>query len=128
VFGTAALKAAFFPSIFWADPDRVPKELGRASLKSQVENERTVSMPRKGITGHDEWVVTEALATALIALEQLPPKHQPATHMEEIRKLLTAGCQSGTVNLHLAQARCRLFPEADRDAIYREYGLEDGQA
>jgi len=29
-------------------------------------------MPRKGITGHDEWVVTEALATALVALEQLP--------------------------------------------------------
>src|SRR6266481_1204518 len=29
-------------------------------------------MPRKGVTGHDEWVITEALATALIALEQLP--------------------------------------------------------
>ena len=28
-------------------------------------------MPKKGITGHDEWVVTEALATALVALEQL---------------------------------------------------------
>jgi hypothetical protein len=25
-------------------------------------------MPRKGITGHDEWVITEALATALVAL------------------------------------------------------------
>src|SRR5712671_4333158 len=32
-------------------------------------------MPKKGITGHDGWVMTEALATALIALEQLPPKH-----------------------------------------------------
>ena len=85
-------------------------------------------MPRKGITGHDEWVITEALATALIALEQLPSMHQPATHMDEIRKMLTAGCQSGTVNLHLAQAKCRLFPGADREAIYREYGLEDGQA
>ena len=85
-------------------------------------------MPRKGITGHDEWVVTEALATALIALEQLPPKHQPTTHMAEIRKLLEAACQSGTVNLHLAQAKCRLFPDLDRAAIYREYGLEDGRA
>jgi hypothetical protein len=85
-------------------------------------------MPRKGITGHDEWVITEALATALIALEQLPPKHQPSAHMDDIKKLLTAGCQSGTVNLHLAQAKCRLFPGADREAIYREYGLEDGQA
>jgi hypothetical protein len=85
-------------------------------------------MPRKGITGHDEWVITEALATALIALEQLPTKHQPSTHMDEIRKLLGAACQSGTVNLHLAQAKCRLFPDFDREIIYREYGLEDGQA
>ena len=84
-------------------------------------------MPRKGITGHDEWVITEALATALIALEQLPPKHQPRTHMDDIRKLLTAGCQPGTINLHLAQAKCRLFPDLDPMTIYREYGLEDGQ-
>jgi len=85
-------------------------------------------MPRKGITGHDDWVITEALATALIALEQLPSKHQPSAHMEDIRKLLAAACQSGTVNLHLAQAKCRLFPDLDRGAIYQEYGLEDGQA
>ena len=84
-------------------------------------------MPKKGITGHDGWVVTEALATALVALEQLPPKHQPRTHMEEIRKLLAAGALPETVNLHLAQAKCRLFPGSDPLSIYREYGLEDGQ-
>jgi hypothetical protein len=84
-------------------------------------------MPRKGITGHDEWIVTEALATALVALEHLPPQHQPRTQMDDIRKLLVAGCQRGTVNLHLAQAKCRLFPDADRATIYREYGLDDGQ-
>jgi hypothetical protein len=84
-------------------------------------------MPRKGVTGHDEWVVTEALATALVALEQLPPNHQPRNHMEEIRKLLVAGCQHGTLNLHLAQAKCRLFPDLDPATIYREYGLGDGQ-
>ena len=85
-------------------------------------------MPRKGITGHDEWVVTEALATALIALEQLPDKHQPAAHMDDIKKLLVAASHPGATNLHLAQAKCRLFPDLDRTAIYREYGLEDGQA
>ena len=63
-----------------------------------------------------------SLATALVALEQLPPKHQPRTQMEDIRKLLAAGCQPGTVDLHLAQAKCRLFPD-----LNREYGLEDGQ-
>ena len=84
-------------------------------------------MSKKEITGHDEWVVTEALATALVALEQLPAKHQPQKHMDDIKKLLTAGCQPGTVNLHLAQAKCRLFPRPDPLTIYQEYGLEDGQ-
>jgi hypothetical protein len=84
-------------------------------------------MSKKGITGHDEWVVTQALATALVALEQLPEKIQPLPHMEDLRKLLTAGCAPGSVGLHLAQAKCRLFPEADPDTIYREYGLEGGR-
>ena len=84
-------------------------------------------MPRKGVTGHDEWVVTEALATALVALEQLPEKHQPRTHMDDIRKLLSAGSASEAVNLHLAQAKCRLFPDLDPATVYQEYGLGDGQ-
>jgi hypothetical protein len=84
-------------------------------------------MPRKGVTGHDEWVVTEALATALVALEQLPEKHQPRTHMDDIRKLLAAGSAPASVNLHLAQAKCRLFPELDPATVYQEYGLGDGQ-
>jgi hypothetical protein len=84
-------------------------------------------MPRKGITGHDEWVVTEALATALVALERLPEKHQPRKHMEDVRRLLAASCQPGTVTLHLAQAKCRLSPDIDPLTIYQEYGLGDGQ-
>ena len=84
-------------------------------------------MSKKGITGHDEWVVTQALATALVALEQLPEKLQPRPHMDDLSKLLTAGCAPGSVSLHLAQAKCRLFPEKDSEAIYREYGLEGGR-
>jgi hypothetical protein len=80
-------------------------------------------MPRPGITGHDGWVVTEALATALVALEQLPGKHQPRAHMDDIRKLLASGRAPAEVNLHLAQAKCRLFPERDPIAIYEEYGI-----
>jgi hypothetical protein len=83
-------------------------------------------MPRKGITGHDEWVVVEALATAFVALEQLPPKHQPRAHMNDIRKLLDHGRDHATVSLHLAQAKCRLFPSADPLAIYEEYGIQEG--
>ena len=81
-------------------------------------------MPRPGITGHDGWVVTEALATALVALEQLPEKHQPRAHMDDIRKLLASGREPAEVNLHLAQAKCRLFPEHDPLAIYDEYGIK----
>ncbi|GLR84723.1 hypothetical protein GCM10007857_14330 [Bradyrhizobium iriomotense] len=80
-------------------------------------------MPKKGITGHDEWVLTEALATALVALEQLAPKHQPRAHMDDIRKMLANGKEPATVSLHLAQAKCRLFPETDPLEIYREYGI-----
>jgi hypothetical protein len=86
-----------------------------------------VVMPRKGITGHDEWVITQALATALVALEQLPPKIQPKPHMEDLKKLLIANCQPGAVNLHLAQAKCRLLPDKDPLAIYQEYGIEGGR-
>jgi hypothetical protein len=84
-------------------------------------------MPRKGVTGHDAWVVTEALATALVALEQLPRKHQPQTHMDDIRKLLASGHEPAAVSLHLAQAKCRLFPNLDREEIYREYGISSDE-
>jgi len=80
-------------------------------------------MPKKGITGHDEWVLTEALATALVALEQLEAKHQPSAHMDDIRKMLSHGKEPNAVSLHLAQAKCRLFPDLDPLQIYREYGI-----
>jgi hypothetical protein len=82
-------------------------------------------MPKKGITGHDEWVVTEALATALVALEQLAEKHQPRAHMDDLRKMLASGREPSAVILHLAQAKCRLFPDLDPLEIYREYGIGD---
>ena len=86
-------------------------------------------MPKTGATGHDPWVITEALATALVALEQLPQKHQPHSHMDDIRKILAAGAgtNSATVDLHLAQAKCRLFPDLDPETIYQEYRIGDGQ-
>ena len=71
--------------------------------------------------------ITQALATALVALEQLPPKTQPKPHMEDLKKLLIAGCQPGTANLHLAQAKCRLLPDKDPLSIYHEYGIEGGR-
>src|SRR6266852_5288862 len=71
---------------------------------------RRTDAKKKGITGHDGWVMTEALATALVALEQLPPKHQPRTQMDDIRKLLAAGCQPGTVNCISPRQSADCFP------------------
>ena len=56
---------------------------------------------------------------------QLEPTQQSQQQMDDIRKMLAAKCQPGTFNLHLAQAKCRLFPNGDRGDIYREYGFED---
>ncbi len=83
-------------------------------------------MPRKGVTGHDGWVITEALATALVALEQLPEKHQPRAHMVDLRKLLADGRTPDAVSLHRAQAKCRLNPQIAPLTIYREYGIDEG--
>jgi hypothetical protein len=46
--------------------------------------------------------------------------------MEDIRKLLANGRDHATVSLHLAQAKCRLFPNADPLTIYEEYGIREG--
>jgi hypothetical protein len=74
------------------------------------------------ITGRDSWIITEALATALVALEQLPTEDQPHNNMDDMRKLL-ACAEPANVSLHLARAKCRLFPKLDPIAIYREYGI-----
>jgi len=71
--------------------------------------------------------VTQALAAALVALEQLPEKLQPRPHMDDLGKLLAARCPPGSVGLQLAQAKCRLFPDRDPESVYREYGLEGGR-
>ena len=71
-------------------------------------------MSKKGITGHDEWVVTQALATALVALEQLPEKIQPLPHMEDLRKLLTAGCAPGSVGRHRRRRSAGCSPKRIR--------------
>jgi hypothetical protein len=42
------------------------------------------------ITGRDEFIVAEALATALIALEQLPDAGQPTRNMADMKMLLNS--------------------------------------
>lgn len=74
------------------------------------------------ITGRDDWIITLALATALIALEQLPEGKRPRRDMDDIKKLLAAGGPS-SVSRHLARAKCTLFPDLDLKDVAREYGL-----
>jgi hypothetical protein len=74
------------------------------------------------ITGRDSWIIGEALAQALITLEQLPEDRQPHGNMEDMRRLL-AVMQPRTTSILLAQAKCRLFPDLDPVAVYREYDI-----
>jgi hypothetical protein len=72
------------------------------------------------VTGRDHYIVVDALATALVALEQLPPKQQPESNMEDMKALLAAWASSAMVSAMLAQAKCRIRHDLE---VYREYGI-----
>lgn len=76
------------------------------------------------ITGRDQFILLEALATALVALEHLPARCQPASDMDDMRALLAHYAPSD-VTIHLADAKRRLFPDLNPDDVRRSYGLED---
>jgi hypothetical protein len=42
------------------------------------------------ITSRDEFIIAEALATALVALEELPPTRQPTRNIADMKMLLNS--------------------------------------
>jgi hypothetical protein len=64
------------------------------------------------ITERDEFIIGEALATALIALEQLPEQRRPGRNMADMRMLLNSLYPAPDVSLHLTTARWRFIPGA----------------
>jgi hypothetical protein len=64
------------------------------------------------VTGRDEFIIGEALATALIALEQLPEVRQPTRNMADMKMLLNRLFPAPEVSLHLTTARWRFIPSA----------------
>ena len=42
------------------------------------------------VTGRDEFIIAEALATALIALEQQPEARQPTRNMADMKMLVNS--------------------------------------
>jgi hypothetical protein len=70
------------------------------------------SEPLGSITDRDEFIVAEALATALIALEQLPEARQPTRNMADMRMLLNSLYPPPEVSLHMTTARWRFIPSA----------------
>ena len=75
------------------------------------------------IAGRDGLIMSEALALALVALEQLPPEKQPRCNMDDMLRLLAAMDDGPTLSLHLARATRRLRPDLDPIGVYRQYGL-----
>lgn len=76
------------------------------------------------VTGRDSHIIADALATALVALEQLPEDRRPEGNIEDMRALL-GHLQPGYTSVLLAQAECRLLAPADPMQVYRKYGLTD---
>jgi hypothetical protein len=71
------------------------------------------------VTGRDEFIIGEALATALIALEQLPEVRQPTRNMADMKMLLNSLYAPPEVSLHLTTARWCFIPSA------RPFGARD---
>jgi hypothetical protein len=85
----------------------------RMTRKSQTRKETTMAE----VTGRDSFIITEALATALAALDELPEDRQPKDNMIDMLHLLAAyDPRPGAVSNLLAQAKARLEPvETDDD-------------
>ena len=64
------------------------------------------------VTDRDEFIIGEALATALIALEQLPEARQPKRNMADMKMLLNSLYRPPEVSLHMTTARWRFIPSA----------------
>jgi hypothetical protein len=64
------------------------------------------------VTGRDEFIVGEALATALVALEQLPEARQPTRNMTDMKILLNSLFPPPEVSLHMTTARWRFIPSS----------------
>jgi hypothetical protein len=81
---------------------------------SESRRERAMSNSRDtslgSVTGRDEFIIGEALATALIALEQLPEARQPTRNMADMKMLLNSLYPPPEVSLHLTTARWRFIP------------------
>ena len=63
-------------------------------------------------TERDEFIIAEALATALIALEQLPEARQPTRNMADMKMVLNSLYPAPEVSIHLTTARWRFIPSA----------------
>jgi hypothetical protein len=63
------------------------------------------------ITGRDEFIIAEAPATALVALEELPPTRQPTRNIADMKMLLNSLYPPSDVSVHLTTARWRFLPD-----------------
>jgi hypothetical protein len=116
-------------------PPTQGKQSGAASNIKRLAQSAERNPPKKGklrpyrrgqnengalgsITGRDEFIIAEALATALVALEELPPARQPTRNIADMKMLLTASFRRQTFRSLLRQldgASCQIFARSVRD-------------
>jgi hypothetical protein len=61
------------------------------------------------ITSRDEFIIAEALATALVALEELRPSRQPTRNIADMKMLLNSLYPPSDVSI-LSTAKWRFLP------------------
>jgi hypothetical protein len=101
------------PSLFQSGPRMAECRIGVHAMSSS-KNANLGS-----VTGRDEFIIGEALATALIALERLPEARQPTRNMADMKMLLNSLYAPPEVSLHLTTARWRFIPSS------RPFGARD---
>jgi hypothetical protein len=67
--------------------------------------------PVRGITGRDGYIMMKALASAIITIEQLPPKRQERSDKEDMKALLHHHARSNFAQHHLDQAKAHVTGE-----------------
>jgi hypothetical protein len=93
--------------------------ISRAEANGSIAMSNSTNASLGSVAARDEFIIGEALATALIALEQLPEVRQPTRNMADMKMLLNSLYAPPEVSLHLTTARWRFIPSA------RPFGARD---
>jgi hypothetical protein len=72
----------------------------------------------------DDFFMMEALATAILALEQLSETRRPQRSIDRMKVILASRLPAIELTMFFARAKAYLRPDLDCRDVYREYGTQ----